>query len=175
MFTRMIHRSLIALPAALVVAGCQPAAPPPVVPAGPTEIDFSQRNDSGTTGEPVSPDAILSTDPAASRLQDIGGFMLLYYSDNKRLPPTLDDLAKMPGGDSLNLTAPGSGREFAYEPTGLWSEEHPDRCIIAYDPDLRGAARWCLLMTPPTNGAALVVTVLAIPENNFRKYRPAAQ
>ena len=81
----------------------------------------------------------------------------------------------MPGGDSLNLTAPRSDREFAYQPTGLWSEEHPDKCIIAYDPDLRGATRWCLFMTPPTNGAALVVTVLAIPENNFRKYHPAAQ
>ncbi len=177
MFKRMILKSLFVLPAGLLLAGCQPAAPSPaVVPSGPTEVDFSQRNDSGTiTGEPPSPDAIVSTDPAASRLQDIGGFMLLYYGANRQLPPTLDDLARMPGGDSLNLTAPGSDREFEYRPTGLWSEEHPDKCIIAYDPGLRGAARWCLLMTPPTNGAALVVTVLAIPENNFRKYHPVAQ
>lgn len=177
MFAPMNHNSPFILVAALAVAGCQPAAPSPsVVPPGQTQIDFSQREDSGTaSGEPASPDAILSSDPAASRLQDIGGFILLYYRDNKQLPPTLDDLAKMPGGDSLDLTAPRSGREFAYQPTGLWSDEHPDKCIIAYDPDERGSARWCLLMTRPTNGAALVVTVLAIPENTFVKYRPAAQ
>jgi hypothetical protein len=177
MFARMIHKPSIVLLAALLLAGCQPAAPSPaVVPSGPTEVDFSQQNDSGTiTGEPPSPDAIVSADPAASRLQDIGGFMLLYYRDHKQLPPTLDDLAQMAGGDSLNLTAPRSNREFAYQPNGLWSPEHPDKCIIAYDPDLVGASRWCLLMTPPTNGAALVVTVLAIPENHFVKYRRVAQ
>jgi hypothetical protein len=177
MNTRMPQNLLTVCLAALLVTGCQPAAPsPPVVPSGPTEVDFSQHNDSGTiTGEPPSPDAILSTDPAASRLQDIGGLMLLYYRDHKQLPPTLDELAAMPGGDSLNLAAPRSNREFAYQPNGLWSPEHPDKCIIAYDPDLVGASRWCLLMTPPTNGAALVVTVLAIPENHFVKYRRTAQ
>lgn len=176
MFARMPNNSIFGWLAALVVAGCQPAAPRPAVPSGPTSIDFSQRDDSGNiTGEPASPDAIVSTDLAASRLQDIGGFLLLYYGENKQLPPSLDELASMPGGDSLILTAPSSGRPFVYQPTGLWLAEHPDKCIVAYDPDLRGAARWCLLMTPPVSGAALVVTVVAMPEQNFRKYHPAAQ
>lgn len=175
MFTRMTRNSVFVVAAALIMAGCQPAAPPPrVVPPGSSQIDFSQQNDSNAiTGQPQSPDAILSSDPAASRLQDIGGFILLYYNDHKQLPATLDELAQMPGGDSLNLAAPSSGREFTYQPNGLWSDEHPNRCIIAYDPDRRGAARWCLLMTPPVNGAALVVTVVAIPESDFRKYQPA--
>lgn len=160
----------------LLLAGCQqqPAAPP--VQNGPGVADFSQSLGSQTiTGEPASPDAILSTDPAASRLQDIGGFMLLYYRDHKQLPATLDELAKMPGGDELNLAAPISGREFAYEPKGLWSQEHPDKCIIAYDADLRGSMRWCLMMSQPTATGALSVNVVEVPEPYFEKYRAARQ
>jgi hypothetical protein len=176
MLTPSSRNFLILWLAVFLPAGCQPAPSPMVIPPGPSQIDFSQRNNSGAVnGAPTSPDSIVSTDPAASRLQDIGGFMLLYYNDHKQLPATLDELAQMPGGDSLNLAAPRSGREFTYEPTGLWSNQHPDKCIIAYDPDLVGPARWCLLMTPPTNGAALVVTVVAIPESSFLIYRPAAQ
>jgi hypothetical protein len=91
------------------------------------------------------------------------------------LPATLDELTQMPGGDSLDLTAPRSGRPFGYAPTGLWSQEHPGKCIVAFDPDRRAQARWCLFMTPPTNEAALVVTVLAVSEETFEKYHPAGQ
>ena len=174
---RMTRNLLSIAVAGALLFGCSQSPPPqPTLPVGPTSIDFSQHNDPGTiTGEPVSPDAILSTDPAASRLQDIGGFLLLYYREHKQMPPMLDDLANMPGGDSLNLAAPRSGREFSYVPNGLWSEAHPDKCIVAYDPDLRGSARWCLLMTPPTSGSALTVNVLAVQESVFEKFKPAAQ
>jgi hypothetical protein len=173
---RMARNVLSCAVAAGLLVGCSQSAPQQqIVPSGPMSIDFSQRNNSGTiTGEPASPDAILSTDPAASRLQDIGGFLLLYYRDHKLMPATLDDLANMPGGDSLNLAAPRSGREFSYVPTGLWSDSHPDKCIVAYDPDLRGSVRWCLLMTAPTTGAALTVNVLAVPESIFVKFKPNA-
>lgn len=161
--------SATVLLAALLMAGCQQSEPTvrTTPDLGPTNIDYSkQPDDAGQT----SPDAVLPTDPAASRLQDIGGVMLVYYDSHKQLPSTLDELASSPGGDTLNLIAPRSGREFVYRPSGLWSESHTEKCIIAYDPDLRGNMRWCLFLKPPTNGTALVVNVVAIPEQDFRTY-----
>jgi len=157
----------------MAMVGCQTSPAPAPIPAGPRSIDYSSQADTVTdTGEPVTPDTIVSTDPAAERLQDIGGFLLLYYSEQRQLPQSLDDLAQMPGGDSLDLTSPRTGTKFDYYPNGLWSSDHPNKCIVACDPVAGGSIRWCLLMTPPANGAALVVTVVAIPEQNFRKYHP---
>lgn len=175
MAIRIVGNAVPIALAAAMLTGCSPSPPQPAA-SSPTSVDFSNRNPGTITGEPVSPDAIVSADPAATRLQDIGGYLLLYYRDHKQLPATLDDLANMPGGDSLNLTAPRSGREFGYQPTGMWSEEHPDKCIVAFDPDLRGSARWCLFMTPPTStGGPLSVDVIAIPNSFFEKYKAAAQ
>ena len=169
----MLRICLCASVGLLAVAGCQPAPAPTPMRTGPKSVDFSGQPDTvSITGEPVTPDSILSSDPAAERLQDIGGYVLLYYSQQKQLPQSLDDLAQMPGGDSLDLTSPRTGTKFDYYPNGLWSSDHPNKCIVACDPVAGGSIRWCLLMTPPANGAALVVTVVAIPEQNFRKYHP---
>jgi hypothetical protein len=179
MFVRMLRYPAMVLLAAAWLGGCQQnqQSPTPVINGGePAQVDLSGRPGPGLiNGQPATPETVLSADPAAGRLQDIGGALLVYYSDHKQLPPTLQDLAGSPGGDSLNLTSPQSGREFVYVPSGLWSDQHPDKVIIAYDPDLHGAQRFCLLMNPPSTGAPLEATVIAIPEPDFRKYHPQAQ
>jgi len=151
--------------AALVLAACQSHGPPPN-PAPPANF----------LAAPASPDQIVDTDPAAARLQDIGGFVLLYYRQHQQMPRALDDLRTIPGGGDLDFTSPSSGQPFAYYQTGIWAPDKGDKCIIACDPvPSASGKRWCLFMMAPKNGAALAVDVVAVPESMFRNYRSAAE
>ncbi len=152
--------------AALLLAACQPASPPPPRPAVPTANFLSA---------PTSPDAIVNSDPAATRLQDIGGYILLYYREHQQMPPSLDDLRNIPGGQDLNFTSPSS-QPFAYSQAGMWIPDKGDKCIIAYDPARSANGnRWCLFMMLPKGGSALSVDVVTLPEPMFLSYRPAGQ
>ncbi len=152
--------------AALLLAACQSGNPPPKPAAPPANF----------LAAPASPDEIVGTDPAAARLQDIGGYILLYFRQHQQMPPALDDLRTIPGGGDLDFTSPSSGRPLAYYQTGIWAPDKGDKCIIACDPvPSAGGKRWCLFMMAPKNGAALSVNVVALPEPMFRNYRPTAE
>jgi hypothetical protein len=148
--------------AGLLLAACQSSNPPPK-PAPPGNFLTA----------PASPDQIVDTDPAAARLQDLGGYILLYFRQHQQMPRALDDLRTIPGGGDLDFTSPSSGRPFAYYQTGIWAPDKGDKCIIACDPaPSAGGKRWCLFMMAPKNGAALSVDVVALPESMFLSYRP---
>ncbi|HEX4053963.1 MAG TPA: hypothetical protein VHX86_06835 [Tepidisphaeraceae bacterium] len=158
--------------AALLVAACQSSTPSPRrgAPAGLPVAD--------QTGSfaPTSPDEIVETDPAAMRLQDIGGYLLLYYRDHQAMPPHLDDLRAIPGGADLDFTSPSTGQPFVYYPVGMWAPGQAEKCIVAYDPArTAGGKRWCLFMTLPKAGAALSVDVVALPDQMFLNYQRTAQ
>jgi hypothetical protein len=175
MSARLFRRCLFVILVACAMVGCQQQPPPPVS-FGPTSVDYSNKPDTESpTGEPLSPESIFPTDPTATRLQDIGGYILLYYRDHKQLPASLDDLRSLPGGDDLQFTSASTGEFFAYQPAGMWSPNHTDKCILIYDPNLINGKRWCLFMTAPNNGAALSVNVTAIPDSMFQTYRPDQQ
>jgi hypothetical protein len=149
--------------AALLLAACQSASPPP-----------GSAPPANFLTAPTSPDAIVDTDPAAARLQDIGGYLLLYYRQHQQMPPALEDLRSIPGGEALVFTSPSTGQPFAYSPAGMWAPDKGDKCIVAYDPARTpGGKRWCLFMMLPQNGEALSVDVVALPEPMFLSYRPA--
>ena len=176
MSVRWFDRWLLVTLTACAAVGCQqqPAQP---LPLGPRSYDFSDAPPQTLTptAGPLSPDALVSTDPTATRLQDIGGFLLLYYSDNQQMPASLDDLRSLPGGADLQFTSPATGQAFGYAPSGMWSPQGGDKCIVLYDTNLRGGKRWCLLMTPPKAGAALSVDVANLPDSIFLNYRAAGQ
>jgi hypothetical protein len=174
MSVRLLGKALAVVTAGLLLAGCQPAAGPSGG-AG-TAFDFGQGNGgNASAGAPTSPDAIVSTDPTAARLQDIGGYVLLYYREHQQMPANLDELRSMPGGQDLQFTSASTGKPLVYQSAGMWSPQRGDKCIILYDPDLKHGARWCLFMTRPKAGAALSVDVTVIPEPIFLNYRPAEQ
>ena len=151
--------------AALLLAACQSASPPPAPVRSQNFLNA-----------PADPDAIVDTAPAAMRLQDIGGYILLYYREHQAMPPSLDELRKIPGGGDLNFTSPSSGQPFAFSPAGMWIPNQGEKCIIAYDPARTpNGNRWCLFMMLPKNGAALSVDVVTLPEPMFLSYRPIAQ
>jgi len=155
----------------MILCGCQSNNPTPKA-GPPPELGFENQSPS----EPASPDSIVATDPSASRLQDIGGYILLYYRDHQQLPPSLDDLRAMPGGDNLNFTSGSIDQPFVYYNTGLWASDGGSKCIVAYDPvEESDGKRWCLLMTIPKAGSALSVDVVALSESVFRNYQPRGQ
>jgi len=152
--------------AALLLAACQSASPPPSKPTQTANF----------LSAPTSPDAIVGTDPAAMRLQDIGGYVLLYYRQHQQMPPTLDELRNIPGGGDLDFNSPASRQPFAYSQGGMWAPDKGDKCIIAYDPSQSpNGKRWCLFMMLPKGGAALSVDVVALPEPIFLSYHSVEQ
>jgi hypothetical protein len=165
--SRPIAVDLTTAAAILLLGACQSASPPPPPRPAPTANFLSA---------PTSPDAIVDSDPAAVRLQDIGGYVLLYYREHQAMPPTLDELRNIPGGGDLDFNSPSSRQPFAYSQAGMWAPDKGDKCIIAYDPSSSPSGkRWCLFMMLPKGGAALSVDVVALPEPIFLSYRPVEQ
>jgi hypothetical protein len=160
--------------AGLAATGCQSSAPPEPAPvmaqSGPASMDFSKAP-TPPSGKDATPDSVLPTDPSATRLQDIGGYIMLFYRSHQAMPQTLGDLASLPGGQDLNFNS-ASGQPFVYQSTGMWSPERDNKCIIAYDPELKNGKRWVLFMSLPKSGGPLDVDVYNLPEPFFLNYRP---
>jgi hypothetical protein len=149
--------------------GCQPAKPAPT-PGQTNQITVLKPVD--PSGKTFSPDEILSQDASATRLHDIEGALLDYYSINRQMPAELTDLKDIP---AANLNSPASGQPYVYAPDGLWIPNQ-QACIVVYDPALSSdGTRWCLTMIPPKPGSAVFVDVQAIPEAVFLSYQPAGR
>jgi hypothetical protein len=160
--------------AGLVISGCQTSTAPQPAPVmakpGPANVDFSKAP-TPPSGKDVSPESVLPTGVSATRLQDIGGYIMLYYRQFQAMPQKLTDLASLPGGQELNFNS-DSGQPFMYQSTGMWSPERNNKCIVAYDPELRNGKRWVLFMSLPKSGAPLDVDVYDLPEPFFLNYQP---
>jgi hypothetical protein len=165
---------LLILIAGLALGGCQSSSPAPVRPAvqepsAPASVDFTKMP--GGNEPTASSDSIIQANPSASRLQDIGGYIMLFYRLHQEMPAKLQDLSSLPGGGELNFNSM-SGQPFVYQSTGMWSPDRANKCIIAYDPELVSGKRWCLFMTVPKGGNALDVDVFDLPEPFFLNYQP---
>jgi hypothetical protein len=174
---RLNLRCSLAIVGVLALSGCQQQPPPAtVVPSGPTRVDFSQAPESlSPTNQALTPDDIVSTDPTASRLQDIGGYVLLYYRENDHMPASLDELRTLPGGEDLRFNSASTGQAFGFVAPGLWPPQTGDKCIIVYDSTLVNGKRWCLFMTLPRSGEALNVDVECIPDSAFQTFHTLDQ
>jgi hypothetical protein len=176
MSVRLNVRCLLAIAGALALIGCQQQQPAQAVPSGPTRVDFSTLPQPlSPSNQPLTPDEIVSTDPTASRLQDIGGYVLLFYRENDHMPASLDELRTLPGGEDLQFNSASTGQAFGYVAPGLWPPETGQKCIIVYDSTIANGKRWCLFMTLPRAGEALSVDVACIPDSAFQKYHTLGQ
>jgi hypothetical protein len=117
-----------------------------------------------------------NTDPCATRLHDIGGAILLYYTLNHRLPARLDELLTVPDAESdLQFVCPVSNTPYVYTPNGMLMPETRSR-ILLYDPaPVHNGVRWALtIVEPQEEGGPLVTKVIALPESTFR-FQPASR
>jgi hypothetical protein len=165
--------------AALVLAlggGCvtetrpDTGGPPPSArkrPAAPKATPH-ERPPPRTPGEPNEP-----ADPCATRLHDLSGLLLMYYSINKHLPDRLDELASLADVDlEFNTNCPASGQPYVYDPAGLGSPTS-DRFLVLYDSvPAHGGLRWGVFVAPPRDGKPPATWVILMSEEVFRGYSP---
>ena len=143
---------------ALFWASCAPTPPPPAPAALRTEDSL----------------AIL-TDPCAVRLGEIADALLLYYSQNRQLPEKIEALISVPGGASLQLVCPESGKPYLYAPSNL-AGPGLDRRLLVYDATAvhQGAKagtaprRWGIVAAPARPGQPVNIWVVALDEPTFR-------
>jgi hypothetical protein len=121
--------------------------------------------------QPLSADEAIGTDPCEMRLQNVEAALLLYFSINRQLPANLADLVPLASGD-LDLTCPASHQPYLYMKDGLIGAGSPKRIIVSDATPAHDGKRWCILMDPPTPGAALVLETREIPESVFHGYQP---
>jgi hypothetical protein len=149
-----------------LASGCQPQKP-----ANPRANSDTLSDISSGDGGMTSPDQLLSTDPCASRLQDIGGTLLLYYSVNRHMPAKLEEIKPLADFDQdLQFTCPLSGKPYGYTPTGLAAVGKEKRIVVYDSEPSHNGKRWCVFMPPPRPGKAMSVEVLEVPEGLFDTY-----
>jgi hypothetical protein len=124
--------------------------------------------------EDVAP--ITSADPCATRLQDISGDLLLYYSVNHHLPQSLDELANLPDvGEIPPLVCPVSHQPYIYNRVGIPLPEQHSR-IVLYDPTpAHSGFRWGITLSPSEAGKPLIMKVVALHESVFQSQAPQSQ
>jgi len=113
----------------------------------------------------------LATDACATRLQDLGGALLLYYAVNRRLPDKVEDLSTVPGAESAQLACPVSDRPYVYVPGGGLRAQGKPRQLVLYDATpAHGGLRWGLFISPPSGSEPLATWVTPMSEALFRSY-----
>ena len=161
--------AFVLLAEVLLLSGCK--SDTPVAPAPEASQTMSPLRQALASGGGASPDDILPSDPSSLRLQDLGGYLRLYYRQNKQMPAALEDLRPYVSDGDFNITSPFSGEPYVYKSTGMWSPNQDDKCIICFDPTLTPKGmRICLFMSMPKASSALSVEVVALPEQDFRRY-----
>ena len=115
------------------------------------------------------PESSSVIDPCADRLHDICGPLLLYYSLNKRLPATLDDLGEVSGQVEMPpLVCPVSGKPYIYRPEGLRVLDLSGRLVLYDAAPAHANMRWGIVIPQRHGGGALTTRVLSIPEDSVQ-------
>jgi len=104
-------------------------------------------------------------DPCAERLHDISGHLLIYYSANRRLPASLDELRALVGPDGPPLVCPLSGLPYTYDPSGPEVPGQPGRLLLYDSEPTHAGARWGIVMAEPAGAAPLTSRVVLLPED----------
>ena len=110
-----------------------------------------------------------ATDPCATRLHDIEGAVLLYYTLHQRLPESLDQLRPLADLDApLEFTCPVSNQPYVYQRANL-TTPGPDQRLLVYDPTpAHQGRRWAILAAPIRAGRSLTMWVTLLDDGAWR-------
>ncbi|MGN6368725.1 MAG: hypothetical protein ACTHN5_10720 [Phycisphaerae bacterium] len=166
----MIHtcRKLqqLILTTCLLAAGCQASSPrhaestAPVAPAAPAPGRVDLHTDPATL-----------SDPCSDNLQNLCEAILLYFTANKHLPPTLQDLQPYAEkGAPLQFKCPTSGDAYAYEPQGLSAAGVHDRLLVYDTRPVHEGHRWGIVIAPPRPAQPITVFVIPLQQSLLNAY-----
>jgi hypothetical protein len=133
----------------------------------------TQQPRTSAADEPGQADAdalpgVSAKDPCPTQLHDLAEPLLMYYSLNKRLPKTLEQLQSVAGPDpKYAWTCPDSKQPYIYNPAGIYWPDIPGRAILYDAQPSHAGMRWTITVEPPRPGQALVTRVLAVPNSRF--------
>jgi hypothetical protein len=156
----------ILLLAALALSGCAQPNARTNEPAN----EASKAQPSARLSPEIRPESLDSLDPCAMRLHDLCEPLLLYYVKNRRLPPSLEELALVSGFEQIPLTCPVSNRQYQYDPAGKTLKGSPDAQVILYDATpAHGGNRWAIAIIEPASRAdsALITKTVLLPDSFF--------
>lgn len=150
----MINKCWLLLFVCLFLGACQTTPPGPT----PEEIKAQENRDQ----------LLALIDPCALRLGDIADALLMYYSRNKTMPATLEELqASAPTRIKLNLSCPVSHQWYTYQPTVLYGPG-PERRLIAFDPiPSHDGRRWAIVAMPSRPTQPVKMWVVALDNKTF--------
>ena len=159
-----LRRAIAVVGLVLAIAGC--AAKPQAGGGGWSPGESSTTRVAGRTS-PESSDQ--NVDPCAMRLHDLCAPLLLYFARNQQLPSSAEELKTVPGFESLELTCPVSGENYAYNPHGPTAPQAGRRFILYDATPAHAGRRWGIAVGEPNAGQALVARVMAMPQSIFDK------
>ena len=114
--------------------------------------------------------AISESDACPQRLHDLEGGLLLYYAQNRRLPPTLASLV-LPGTDAAAaaeaILCPVSHQPYVYDPRGLPGPDGVSRLIVYDSLPSHNGRRWAITIAESDGNQPLIAKVIAVPESTF--------
>jgi hypothetical protein len=116
--------------------------------------------------------ALTDTDPCATRLHELCGPLLLYYSIHHALPEALDELSSVGGGfDVANeLTCPVSKKPYVYNRSGLPAPNNMGRLVIYDAAPVHNGFRWAIAIIEPQAREPLITRVVVVSEAAFKSH-----
>lgn len=170
--------------AGCMAAGCvnsevpAPAAQPPVMEVrtqtGAREQSSPQRA-ALSRAQPKPATAQELTDACAMRMHDISGYLLLYYTQYKRLPQTLEELAPLAEGDEeFSLVCPTSGKPYIFVPQGLGGAEQGRPLLMYEATSAHNGIRWGMVADPTASGEPLMTYVIPLSDAKLLQYTGGA-
>jgi hypothetical protein len=115
-------------------------------------------------------------DECAERLHSLCGPLLFYYLQNRRLPPTLQELPSDGPEPLPPLYCPESHKPYVYALKNAIPIDNPKGYIIVHDPvPAHDGVRWCVVVSPGESAAdSLIVKSVGIREARFAVLRTRA-
>lgn len=164
----------------LSAAGCVTAGGAPTAAPGPqqvqvrTQINQPSRRGAGADRPPPAPAQLTAqqlTDACAMRLHDVSGYLLLYYTENQRLPKSLDELIPLADGDDeFSLVCPASGLPYVYAPEGLAAPGQSRGLLLYEATSAHGGIRWGMVADAAPPGAPLMTYVIPMSDALLLQY-----
>jgi hypothetical protein len=116
--------------------------------------------------------SVFAPDETGSRLQEMGGSLLLFRGSYGRMPESLQELKLATGLADQQIIDPATGAEFVYSPTGLAAGPAQQTIFVLAAP--APGADVCQGLSLDSGPGGLRTDVVTFPAEAYEMMKPAA-